>query len=414
MSQIDGKQLVASSVTADRLALSLYGSDAFGRMRAGLPETLFDAKFLNDAQPLYWDDAQTSGGSTTSTFNANQASVTLAVANGVAGIRVRQTFRRFQYQPGKSQSVVMTGVIGTPTTGITRRIGLFDTKNGVFFESSPTAKNVVIRSFTSGSAVETRVAQSAWNIDKLDGTGASGLTLDFSKTNIFMIDFQWLGSGTVRFGFFINGSIYYCHQIHHANIDALVYMSTPNLPLRYEISNSGAGGAASMLQICSTVISEGGSQDTGATRSVSRGATGVQTLNTTNLYPLISIRLKSGFESCQIQLILASAVCTSNSPIEVQVLLNPTVAGTALSFASLTNSSVEADVTSTNATAVSGGTLLQSTILAAAGSLALDTISDFQIGSSIAGVNDIIVVAFRRLTGTTETAFASLTWRETN
>lgn len=113
--------------------------DAFSRLRVSTPETLFDSKLIYDAGSIFWDDQQTSGSGTTSTFNTNQASVTLAVAASTAGTRVRQTYQRFLYQAGKSMMAMMTGVLGNPATGITKRIGLFDGSNGMYFESSGSA-----------------------------------------------------------------------------------------------------------------------------------------------------------------------------------------------------------------------------------------------------------------------------------
>jgi hypothetical protein len=100
--------------------------DAFYRMRVSNPQTIFDSKQLSDNQPLFWDDAQTSGSGTGSSFNANQASTTISVGNATAGTRVRQTFRHFNYQPGKSQLIIMTGIVGAAATGITKRLGLFN------------------------------------------------------------------------------------------------------------------------------------------------------------------------------------------------------------------------------------------------------------------------------------------------
>ena len=107
--------------------------DAFQRVRMSSPVTVFDSKTLSDNLPLIYDDQQTSGSGTTSTFSANRASVTLAVSASTAGTRVRQTFQRFNYQPGKSQLVLITGIIGTGSSGITKRFGLFDDSNGLFF-----------------------------------------------------------------------------------------------------------------------------------------------------------------------------------------------------------------------------------------------------------------------------------------
>jgi hypothetical protein len=296
--------------------------------------------------------------------------------------------------------------------GITRRIGAFDASNGVFFESGPADIAVAIRTRTSGAPVDNRVAQADWNYDKMDGTGPSGLTLDPSKTQIFMVDFQWLGVGRVRFGFDIEGVFQLVHVFDHANLGTLVYMSTPNGPLRYEISNSGAGGAASMLQICAGVISEGGVDTTGTIRTVSRNIAPLITLNNDSLYPLLAIRVRSGYEGANVRPSSLSVISTSNANIEAQLLLNPTVVGAALSFAPITGSVAEADNTALNPSTVTGGTLLSGSITNAQTQLDIDSPSDFQLGVSIAGARDVLVLAVRRLTGAAETFYGTLSWRE--
>lgn len=389
--------------------------DAFGRFRVSNPQTVFDSKMITNNQPLIWNDSQTSGAGTSSTFNANQASVTLAVSAATAGTRVRQTYQSFNYQPGKSQLFMETGILGTPATGITRRLGLFNANNGLFFESSPTTVRVVTRTFTSGVAVDNAVAQASWNIDPLDGTGPSGITADWSKVQIFGAFFEWLGTGSAWFFVVIGGEMILVHRFDTANTGALVYMSTPNLPLRYEISNSGAGGAANMLQICSTVISEGGRPNVGFSRSVNRGATALTTNNNTSLYPLIAVRLGSSFFGSLVEFLALGIVCTSTSAYNWQLILNPTVTGTALSFTAITNSVLEADVGTTNATTVSGGTVLAGGTLIQTNEGGLTGLppSDFRLGASIAGVADIIVLAVQRVTGTSESFYASLNWKET-
>jgi len=393
--------------------LSKYGGnlDAFARLRVSEPTTIFDSKQLVDTQPLIWDDVQISGAGTASTYNTNQASTTLSTTNATAGRRVRQTFRRFNYQPGKSQLIVMTGILGA-STATEKRMGIFDDNNGLFFSSGAAGRGVNIRTKTSGTPVDTTVLQSAWNIDKFDGTGQSRLTLDFSKTQIFFIDFEWLGVGTVRFGFFVNGIPYYAHASHNANVLTTVYMSTPNLPLRYEIISTG-GAADSITHICATVTTEGGRQQTGYPRGLPRIAP-MATNNNASFYPLIAIRLKSTHLGATLQLKNLSVTCTSSSAYAWQLMLNPTVTGTALSFVGVANSVAEADITSTNATTVSGGTILEAdtNIQASEGAGAVVLMNDFALGSTIAGVSDILVLAVSRITGAAETFYGSINWRE--
>lgn len=112
--------------------------DAFVRLRTSEPVTLFDSKQLHDAAPLFWDDAEESGGSTTSSHSTDTASTTIGVALNTAGKRTRQTFMRFNYQPGKSQLIFCTFVMDKTGggTGITRAIGYFDDNNGLFLKDN--------------------------------------------------------------------------------------------------------------------------------------------------------------------------------------------------------------------------------------------------------------------------------------
>jgi hypothetical protein len=388
--------------------------DAFYRLRVSSPQTIFDSKQASDNNALFWDDAQTSGAGTSSTHSANRASTTIAVSNLTAGVRVRQTFRRFNYQPGKSQLAIMTFVMGTAAAGITRRVGLFDANNGIFLQQTAAGAAVVVRSFVTGVAVDNAFLQANWNIDKLNGTGESGITIDFTKAQIFFFDFEWLGVGRVRCGFFIDGVPVYCHEFNHANIVTSVYMSTPNLPLRYEIRNDGTGSAATFETICSTVASEGGSNQTGLIFGLTRGANVMTTLNTTQIFPLISFRLRSGYLGSSVKPVDFSVICTSTAAYNWYILLNPVVAGTALAFTAITNSSIEADLVSTSATTVTGGTILrtgaevQSNAANSGGSISID--DDFFLGSNIAGTADVLMLAVQRVTGTTESFYAGLNY----
>ena len=221
--------------------------DAFGRLRVAEPQTLFDSKQLFDNQPLFWDDQQVSGSGTTSTHDPNTASTVMAVGATTAGNRVRQTFMRFNYQPGKSHLIFMTGTLGSSGggTGITRLAGYGDDENGVFFVDKEGTINVRKRSYKTGSVVDTDVPQASWNIDTLDGNGVSGITLDATKSQILVFDMEWLGVGRVRCGIVVDGKVYYCHEFLHSNVEEGVYISTPNLPLRYEIDNDGTANVIS-------------------------------------------------------------------------------------------------------------------------------------------------------------------------
>lgn len=265
-------------------------SDAFGRLRVSNPLTLFDT------QNRYYDQGQfvtKTTGTASSTYNANSTTFLLSASGAGASI-TRETTKSFIYQPGKSLFVLNTFAMNTPTSGITQRVGYYNDNNGIFFEVSGTTLNMVIRSYSSGSIVEDRIPQSSWNGDPLNGTGLSGITLNPALTQIFWTDVEWLGVGSVRVGFVINGQYIVCHTFNHANIagNTTTYMGTAILPVRYELSTTGT--AATMRQICSTVISEGGYTLSGLPGGIGHTLGSPIVLpNDDSFKPLISIRLKS-------------------------------------------------------------------------------------------------------------------------
>lgn len=265
--------------------------DAFGRLRVSNPYTLFDSQNRYEADPQFSASTATGG---TETYNSNTKAVDLAVTTSSGSEVIRQTKRVFTYQPGKSLLVMATFVMNAAKTNLRQRVGYFNADNGIFFQVADTTKSFIIRTKTSGTASDARkVDQSAWNGDKLDGTGPSGITLDVTKTQILFIDMEWLGVGTVRCGFIINGQYIVCHTFNNANSQTAVYMQTAILPVRYEITNTGATASSSTLnQICSTVISEGGYGELSRT-FVARLAT--KTNIGTTFEPIVSIRLNSSY-----------------------------------------------------------------------------------------------------------------------
>jgi hypothetical protein len=371
--------------------------DAFGRLRVAQPYTLFDSQNRYQKDPQFSEELVTSG---TATYVANESSVDLAVTTASGSKAVRQSFRTFPYQPGKSLQVLATFVMNEGKENLRQRVGYFNTSNGVFFQVNGTTKSFVLRTNTSGTPSDVRtVNQANWNGDKLDGTGASGIILDVTKAQILYMDFEWLGVGSVRCGFVINGTFYVCHTFNNANEIDKVYMTTAILPIRYEIENTGVTASASTLtQICSSVISEGGydqkSSLTWARRTTT--LTGV----TTSFVPIVSIRLKStSLGAVVIPSIFHAIPIGSTLDYEVALIKNPTLTGA--SFAS-NSTNVEADTT---ATALTGGTIIDLNYVSGSnqgsGTATGDIEYNFdnQIGASIAGVSDIFTLAARTISG---------------
>ena len=267
--------------------------DAFGRLRVSTPFTLFDSSHRFDDNGL-WSTSTAIGG--TATFDAAQGLIDLAVTAVSGSEVIRETTKVFSYQPGKSLLVLSTFVMSPVKTNLRQRVGYYGTNNGYYLElNNTTTVSFVERSFVTGAVVNTPVVQASWNVDPMDGSGPSGITIDFTKAQILFMDLEWLGVGTVRIGFVVDGNFYVCHRFNHANLIASTYITTASLPLRYEITNTGAtSGPSELKQICSTVLSEGGYQLTGLQQAVGIPVTTPRTLSGAGtFYPIVSIRLKT-------------------------------------------------------------------------------------------------------------------------
>ena len=289
--------------------------DAFGRARISQPLTLFDSSHRYRDNNL-WDESIV-GASSTVGFVSTKGLVDLTVGTATSDSVIRETTKVFSYQPGKSLLVMNTFVPATPKENLRQRIGYFGEDNGMYFEVDGTDAFFVERSLSTGT--ETRVEQADWNIDSLDGTGVSGVTLDITKAQILWMDIEWLGLGTVRVGFVIDGQFIHCHSFHHANLIQSTYITTASLPLRYEITNTGVTtGISTLGQVCSTVISEGGYELRGLQQAVQTPITAPVDLPTPagTHYPVISIRLKSSPDRLDAIVILTalSIMGTGNGP----------------------------------------------------------------------------------------------------
>jgi hypothetical protein len=328
-------------------------ADAFGRLRTSLPFTLFDSSHRYSDNDL-WATSTSSGGA--ATFSATEGLVNLSVTTTSGSTVLRETTKVFSYQPGKSLLNLNTFVMAAPQSNLTQRVGYYGADNGFYLEQVGTTINFVERSLVT--ATETRIPKASWNIDKLDGTGPSGLTLDLTKAQILWMDMEWLGLGTVRMGFVINGQLIHCHSFHHANLISSTYITTASLPLRYEIFTTGTtASAATLKQVCSTVLSEGGYELRGDQKSISTDVTAPISLPTNgSVAPLISIRLKTSPNRLD-AIVIPTAISilpTTADNFKWQLLARATTTGgTWVSAAA--NSAVNYNIT---ATSVTGGRVL--------------------------------------------------------
>lgn len=389
------------------VALGGTNLDAFGRLRVSNPFTIFDSqnRYAKDSQ---FSEALT--GSGTATFLTNEAAVEMKVTTASGDKVVRQSKRVMPYQPGKSLLVLCTFVMAEGEEDLQQRVGYFNANNGVFFQQKDDVLSFVIRTYTSGSPSDARtVDQADWNTDKLNGTGPSGITLDVTKTQILFMDFEWLGVGSVRCGFIINGEFIVAHVFNNANVLSEVYMQTAILPVRYEIEALDTlSGDAVLKQICSSVMSEGGYNQLSA-ESVARRTSELTSISTTFL-PLISIRLASDSLGAVVIPHRVQAFPTSNANYEVVLIKNGTL--TAANYNTSDFAHVDFDV---SATAISGGTIVQNSYASSSALSRTESNTDLgynfdlQLGVTLADVSDVYTVAIRTLSGT-GSAFGSLSF----
>lgn len=267
--------------------------DAFNRLRVSNPLTLFDSSHRYKDNNL-WSTLSAGGGSVA--FNSTQGLMELNVTNAAGASALRETTKVFAYQPGKSLLVLNTFVMAASAAGLVQRVGYFGNENGIYLQMEDDVISFVERSIVTGTILNTVTPRSSWNGDKLDGTGPSGITLDITKAQIMWMDIEWLGVGTVRTGFIINGQFITCHSFHHANIINSTYITTASLPIRYEIFNKSAtAGSKTLKQICSSVISEGGYELRGLQQAIDIPIGTPKDLPAPagTYYPIISLRLKS-------------------------------------------------------------------------------------------------------------------------
>lgn len=280
-----------STTSSASVTFPPIATDAFGRLRTSTPFTLFDSSHRYRDNNL-WSGLVVGTGSTVG-FVTAQGLINIGIGTTAGCSVIRETTKVFAYQPGKSLLVLNTFVMNPKKTNLRQRVGYFGADNGMYFEVDGDTAYFVERSLSLGTT--TRVAQEDWNVDKLDGTGLSGITLNPSKAEILWMDIEWLGVGTVRIGFVIDGKFIHCHSFDHANIIESTYITTASLPVRYEIANTGVTTSSSLLkQVCSTIISEGGYELRGLQQAIGVPIDSPRTLGTAGtFYPVTSLRLKT-------------------------------------------------------------------------------------------------------------------------
>ena len=408
------KVFVSNTVTANT-SPDPTQLDSFGRLRVSNPITLFDSSHRYRDNGL-WASLTSTGGDYS--FNQNQGCVSLTVTNASGSSVIRETTKTFSYQPGKSLLVMNTFVMAPSTTNLTQRVGYFGSDNGIYFQLQNDVLSFVKRTSVSGSLSEIPINRSDWNGDKLDGTGDSGLVLDITKAQILWMDVEWLGVGTVRTGFVIDGKFIICHSFHHANKLDSTYITTASLPLRYEILNIGNTSLSNTLkQICSSVISEGGYELRGEQKQIGTSIQLPKNLSTAGVYyPIVTLRLKSSRKDAIVILSSISLLGKTNAFYNWKLIASGTTSGGSETWLTTgTDSSVEYKL---DATSISGGRVLAGGFLSTSnqGSTQIDISRDnlfkFQLERDTLNSSNYEMTLVVASDTSTNTCYGSVDWEE--
>lgn len=391
--------------------------DAIGRFRTAEPDPIFDSRLIRaQEEPLFFTSSLTGGG--TQSFLANNSAVQVSVTTASGDVSIRQTKEYFRSRTGRSNISFINFVPVVPKANLTQRYGWMDDQNGLFFEISGTTKRFIRRTFVSGAAVDNAIAQASWSIDPLDGTGPSGLTLVDSVLQTLWIAFQWPGSAMI--GFVINGIMVPCHELQWANVvsSTTVFMTMPDLPIRWELRNTAATASSSTaLAIGCSVFCEGTRGDNGlifsaSNRSVSKSATSATRV------PFIAIRPRSGFIRVPIRLLSYDTVTggTQQYLLEVWHLRaggNWTLTGSAWNTVNA-QSAAEFDVAATAFTPSTDAICIDSNFISGANKqdVAASVSRYWKLFANFAGTADIFLITCMGVGGNALTVSCSMTWLE--
>tara|TARA_Y100000310_G_scaffold243676_1_gene248249 strand:- start:20551 stop:21816 length:1266 start_codon:yes stop_codon:yes gene_type:complete len=379
---------------------------AFGRLKASLPSVIYEFNFIENARLDLFDTSVSNGG--TVTYDQQEATRNLNVTTANGSQAVLQTFQRIKYTPGQQNSVIMVNQF-QPKANVTQEMSYADALDGFYFRMTGLTFSVGIRSSVSGSVVENNVPQSSFNGDKLDGTGESGATADFTKPIIFFVQFQWLGAGAVYFWAAIGDKLILMHTILHSNlISSTKYMRNATLPLRYRITNTGATASATTLKVsCGASISEGTSTFFAQKRFV-KNQTEKSLSSNGSFVPLVAIRLKALSLTSNLNPIKASVFSASLDGLLFEIVKGGTLTGGTWTDVDA-QSSAQVNL---SATAHTGGIILDGDFVAADLTATYKTIGNAQkIGKFINGDSEILVLRARSLNNNAD-CFGALSFEE--
>lgn len=347
------------------------------RLKVSNPKTMFHHTFAHVVEDDLW--LQELGG-TAAIYIANDSptpetfdplnpgiyrlteNTAVAVVKAANDFVKRETSNVIPYIPGKEQFATLACRFDIPVAGITRRIGMYNDDNGVFFEDDGTGDYFLV---VKKNGIETvRVGRNAgeWNGDTLEGDGRSQLIANPLAQQLLGIEYEWYGSGQIKFGYVIDGEFHVIHTVNNANNTVGTWTKTPFLPLRQELIADGTySGPPQYFYLSSTsVIAEGGVEDIGTIHNAENGldfvssAPSVEIDTTTNnltlakvFYPLLSLRLKDIALSAAVKIAEMQVSSVDNTNLYFMLVRNATLTGATFADPGEPYSAVEVDTAAT-------------------------------------------------------------------
>jgi hypothetical protein len=171
--------------------------------------------------------------------------------NGSAEIETQKALR---YTPGLGALVRFTAVFTTGVTNSEQIIGIGDESDGFFVGYNGTSFGILVRK----DGVDSWIPQSSWDVDKMDGSGPSGMMLNPLLGNSYQIDYQW-GFGQITFYVATNNPLQYApvHHIDYPNTSDTPSILNPTLPLRASVRNTGNSSNVSLFTPTAMAFVEG-------------------------------------------------------------------------------------------------------------------------------------------------------------
>jgi hypothetical protein len=393
--------LKVSPINEVTVNISNQNTDLFDRLAVAedVPLWSYSHRYDDDIA-LYWDTKLTGTGNTI-THDADK--VVEVINNGTANANesIYRTYRYFEYSKGRMQSFFVTVNPKGAVANVTKKWGCFDDDNGLFFHLNGTSPELVIRSKTSGSVSETVISRASWD-DPMDGTGASGITIDFTKLNLYYIQFAWLGGNAVEWGVFQDGQKFAIHRAPLSNLSETSYSQSANLPFNFEVKNNAALGAASTLEVnCLAVFNNGIQDQLGEVFGVDTGTTEQSISTSENV--IAAIRMQSSLNQASLRALNFNLVSPSgNSTIYYKVEIGGTFTGD--SWSSISNSIAEG---LSSFSSYTNGFVLQSGYVQAGQSIQVEEIlSNLYIGRDIDGNSQVLALIAQTINSTAKVLFS--------